>query len=129
MPSRGLSRLALALGSAALVAAACLLAVDIAVHRVDALAEMTLPVGTVVTGDQATLPDSRVVRLQRPMAPPVLPEALYPDDPPPRVVALNIRPLLLAIALGVPLLAFFGIEALALAAAWVMRGFKRAPAH
>ena len=129
MPSRGLSRLALAIGTAALVSVACLAVVDLAVHRVDALAEMTLPVGTVVNGDQAVLPDSRIVRLAKPMSPPASPEVLYPSEPPARVVALNVRPLLLGIALGVPLLAFFGIEAVALAAAWVMRGFKRAPAH
>lgn len=129
MAAGGLSRLVLATGTAALVVTACLLSVNLLVHRVDTLAEMTLPVGTVVNGDQATLPDSRIVRLAGPMAPPASPEALYPNEPPARVVALNIRPLLLGIALGVPMLAFFGIEAVALAAAWVMRGFKRAPAE
>ncbi len=129
MPSRGVRRVALLLGLGCLAVGLASLGYEYATHRVGYFVEMTLPVGTVIDGGHAVLPDSRTVELAGPADAAAPPTAAGPDAAPVRVVELNIRPWLLAIAIGVPLIGLIGLEAIAAAAGWALRGFDKSAAR
>lgn len=129
MQTRGLRRLVLAVCAAWALVAGGVLTYEMVTRHVGYFVEMTLPVGTVVHGSQATLPDGRVVNLATTLAPRASePGRLtWQDDP--AVAELHVQRLLFAVAFGIPLLAWLGIDALALTAAWIRRGFRAEPVH
>jgi len=98
---------------------------DLAVHRVGYFVMLTLPVGTTVSGNQATLPDGRVIGLETTVDVKSLRPGMIEWNGVPGVVELQLRTLLLAIAIGVPLLAFGAAELVALAIRWILRGSLR----
>lgn len=128
MRANGLRRLAVALCALCLVTSASVLAYEVLSHRVGYFVEMTLPVGTVVNGTQATLPDGRVVTLATALEPHIAKpgEIHWTGDP--AVAELHVQRFIAAIALGVPLLAWLVIDAVALGGGWVARGFRRGAA-
>jgi hypothetical protein len=125
MQVRGLRRLVLALCGAWAVAVVALLGYELLAHRVGYFVEMTLPVGTVVSGTHATLPDGRVIELDATIGKPTLKPWEFRWADAPVVAELHVRPTLLAVTLGVPLFAWLGIEAVAWTVGWVLRGFGK----
>jgi hypothetical protein len=127
MQTLGFRRLVVALCAGWLLVAGGVLAYELMTHQVGYFVEMTLPVGTVVQGSQATLPDGRVVHLETTIAPSASdPGRLYwATDP--AVAELHVQRALFAVAFGIPIIAWLGIDALALTAGWIGRGFKRPP--
>jgi len=124
MQIQGIRRLLVAVCAGWLLVAGGVLTYTLMTHRVGYFVEMTLPVGTVVRGSLATLPDGRVVNLDTTIAPTASDpgRVSWQDDP--AVAELHVQRLLVAVAFGIPLFAWLGIDALALTAAWIGRGFR-----
>jgi len=124
MQTRGLRRLVLAMCAAWLLVAGAVFTYEVVTRHVGYFVEMTLPVGTVVHGSQATLPDGRVVNLDTTIGPRTSDPGRIHWDGEPAVAELHVQRLLVGIALGIPLLAWLGIDGVTLAAAWIGRGFR-----
>jgi len=125
MHAQGIRRLCVAVCAGWLLVAGGLLTYDIMTHRVGYFVEMTLPVGTVVEGSLATLPDGRVVKLDATIAPAAREPGRVSWQNDPAVAELHVQRMLLLVAIGIPLFAWLGIDALALTVGWISRGFHR----
>jgi hypothetical protein len=125
MQASGFRRLGLAVCAAWLVVTGVVLTYELVTRHVGYFVEMTLPVGTVVNGHQATLPDGRVVNLDATIAPRSSAPGRIQWEGDPAVAELHVQPLLLGVAVGIPLLAWLAIDGIALLTAWVSRGFRR----
>jgi hypothetical protein len=73
------------------------------------------------------LPDGRVVHLETTIAPTLSEPGRLAWQGDAAVAELHVQRLLFAVALGIPIIAWLGIDALALTAGWIGRGFKRHP--
>lgn len=124
MQALGFRRLLLAICAAWLLVAGAVFTYEVVTRQVGYFVEMTLPVGTVVHGSQATLPDGRVVSLDTTIGPQATDPGKILWDGDPAVAELHVQRLLVGAALGIPLLAWLGMDGLTLAAAWIGRGFR-----
>ena len=113
------------LKASVLDATGAMVAYEVATRHVGYFVEMTLPVGTVIHGAQATLPDGRIVSLDTAIAPGATEPGRIHWDGDPAVAELHVQRLLVVVAIGIPLFAWLGIDAIALTAGWVGRGFRR----
>lgn len=118
-------RLAIVLGLTWCAGAACLASYEWVTHRVGVFVEMSLPVGTIVSQDKATLPDGQVIDLApyidtRTAGPW---EIRWSDQP--RTVELHVRAIVLAIALLVPLAAWLALELVAKLDGWIVHSRGR----
>ena len=121
----GLRRLFIVLCAGWLLIAGAMLAYEVVTRHVGYFVEMTLPVGTVVHGSEATLPDGRVMNLDTTIAPTAGDPGRISWRNDPAVAELHVQRALVAVAFGIPIFAWLGIDALALTAGWIGRGFKR----
>ena len=124
MRIQGVRRLIIAMCAAWLLVASGVAMYEVATRHVGYFVEMTLPVGTVIHGTEATLPDGRIVTLDTTIVRASEPGRILWDGDP-AVAELHVQRLLLGVAIGIPLFAWLGIDALAISAAWVVRGFRR----
>lgn len=87
---------------------------------------LTLPVGTVVSGDKATLPDGRVVNLNMTLnGKPAKPwQIKWDNEPEIPTVKIVYWQKLLVYAFAFPMLLWAGTEFLVFISAWVRRGFR-----
>lgn len=100
-------------------------AYEVAKNEVGYFLALSLPVGTVVLGDQATLPDGKVVKLPRPIDVRDLPPGAIAWNDESGVVELQPRTGLLAAILLVPFSCWLALEALVLAGRWILHGKER----
>ena len=129
MRTLGLRRLLTAVCAACILIVEGVLTFDIVTRHVGYFVEMTLPVGTVVQGSTATLPNGHVVNLDTDIAPSAKDPGRLSWDNDPAVAELHVQRALVAVALGIPIFAWLGIDVLALTARWIGRGFRRRPQH
>jgi hypothetical protein len=125
MQTKGFKRLGLALCAAWLLVTGAVVSYELATRKVGYFVEMTLPVGTVITGNEAALPDGRIVHLDTTIAPGATQAGRIQWDGDPAVAELHVQRLLLAVAVGIPIVAWLSIDGIALAVGWVGRGFRR----
>jgi hypothetical protein len=104
-----------------------LAAYEFVTHQVGYFVALTLPLGTEVSGDRAALPDGRIVKLDRAIDVRTLAPGEIEWTDVPGVVELQPRATLIAIILLVPLAGWIALEAGALLAEWILRGFSRPP--
>jgi hypothetical protein len=86
---------------------------------------LTLPLGTIITGGKATLPDGRIVELNMALdGRPVKPWEVQWDNEPkiPTIQVIHWRPLLGALAF--PLLLWVAVSLFVRIASWVRAGFR-----
>jgi hypothetical protein len=117
--------LGLALCAAWLLVTGIVIGYEVLTRQVGYFVEMALPVGTVVHGNVATLPDGRVVTLDTTIAASNADPGRIQWDGDPAVAELHVHRALVAIALGIPILAWLAIDAIALTVGWIGRGFRR----
>jgi hypothetical protein len=121
----GFRRLALVLCAAWCVGITTVCGYELLTRQLGYFVALRLPVGTVVSGNQATLPDGRVVLLERPLDVRQLAPGQIEWADQPGVVQLQTRTTLLALVLAIPFLGLAVLEAMILSGRWIVRGFKR----
>jgi hypothetical protein len=87
----------------------------------------SLPVGTLVRGNQVALPDGRIIPLRQTLGGHELrPWEIKWDNEPEVPTVSHIRwPRLVSVGVAFPLGAWLALELLGAIARWVMRGFRR----
>ena len=125
MKLNGWRRLAVVLCGVWLVGVASLATYETLSHREGLFVGLTLPVGTVVTGNKAKLPDGRTVELNIKLeGKDVKPWEIKWDNEPeiPTETTIHWRKLLVSVLS--PLAFWFIIEVLVRIGIWVSRGFR-----
>lgn len=128
MRLNGWRRLGILLTTVWVVGVLTVAAVEITGFQRGVFVYQGIPKGTVVEGDQATLPDGRVVQLNA--RDPATGRVLKPweidwANEPAILKHTSVRWLKLGVAaIVVPIAVWLLIETLAIAGAWVLRGFR-----
>lgn len=126
MKLNGWRRLALVLCGVWLLGAASLAIYEVLNHRDGYFAGLTLPAGTIVSGDKATLPDGRVISLNISIkGQAVKPWEIKWDNEPEVPTEQLVRwSKLFTQGVAIPLALWAFIEILTVIANWVARGFR-----
>lgn len=124
MRTSGWRRLAVVLCGAWCIGVVSVAGFELITHRVGYFIELTLPVGTVISGNKAILPDGRVVELQTTVDVRSLQPGEIKWEGAPGVVELQLRSVIFAITLIVPMGLWAGLEVIAVLGQWVLRGFR-----
>jgi len=124
MRTSGWRRLAVVLCGAWCIGIFSVAGYELITRRVGYFIELTLPVGTVISGNKAILPDGRVVELQTTIDVRSLKPGEIKWVGEPGVVELQLRSVLLAVTLVVPMGLWAGFEVIAVVGGWILRGFR-----
>ena len=127
MKLNGWRRLGIVLGSVWLLSVVGIAATDAMLEGEGWFVERTLPEGTVIAGNKATLPDGRVVDIvtRGPNGETLSPWDIKWDNEPAIPSEQHIRWLrLLATAVGLPLVVWTLAEVLSMITRWIIRGFR-----
>jgi hypothetical protein len=119
-----LRRLAMVLFGAWILGVTALATYELVTHQVGYFVALSLPVGTKVAGDQATLPDGRVVTLERTVDVKSLEPGQIDWSEVPGVVSLQARASLIGIVLLIPLATWAVVECLILLVGWILRDLE-----
>ena len=130
MKLNGWRRLAVVIGGVWIIGVVSFTVYELLSHRDGFFAGLSLPVGTVISGDKAKLPDGRIVNLNIKLeGKDVKPWEIKWDNEPeiPTQPVVHWGKLFLGIIL--PLILWFIIEIFVYISAWVARGFyeQKAP--
>jgi hypothetical protein len=125
MKLNGWRRLAVVLGVVWIIGVVSLAAYEILSHRDGILAGLTLPVGTVISGHKATLPDGRTIDLITNLnGKDVKPWEIKWDNEPEIPTQSVVHWGILFLSISLPIILWFFIEVLVRIGVWVGRGFR-----
>jgi hypothetical protein len=125
MKLNGWRRLAVVLGSAWIIGVASFASYESLSHCDGFFAGLSLPVGTVISGDKARLPDGRTVDLNIKLAGKnIKPWEIKWDNEPEILTQSAVHWGKLFLGVSIPLVLWFIIEIFVRIGAWVARGFR-----
>jgi hypothetical protein len=125
MKLNGWRRLAVVLGVVWLIGVVSLEAYEVLLYKDGLLAGLTLPVGTVISGNKARLPDGRTIDLITNLnGKDVKPWEIKWDNEPEIPTQSVVHSGTLFLGVSLPIILWFFIEGLVSISAWVGRGFR-----
>ena len=125
MKLNGWRRLAIVLGGAWVIGIATLTSCEVLSHQDGVFAGRSLPIGTIVTGNTATLPDGRTVKPNIKLnGKDVKPGEIKRDNEPAISTEVVVRWKVLVPVIALPILLWLVIEALVAIGSLVGRGFR-----